>query len=54
MSRLQKLLLVVIPVLLLCAVPLYDWSWQSVELVIFGITLDCWFNLLLSYLGGRK
>ena len=50
----QKFLLVLMPVLLLCSIPFYDWDREAISLVIFGSCLGCWINQLIIYWGTRK
>ncbi|WP_299078163.1 hypothetical protein [uncultured Fretibacterium sp.] len=50
----QKIVLVMVPVLLALAVPLYAWSREGVSFVLFGCALGVWVCTFAGYWRGRR
>ena len=53
-EQMQKIVLVLVPVLLALAVPLYAWSREGVSFALFGCAWGIWVCAFAAYLRGRR
>lgn len=50
----QKVVLVLVPVLLVLVAPLYAWSREGVSFALFGCALGAWACNFAAYWRGRR
>lgn len=53
-EQMQKIVLVLVPVLLALVAPLYAWSREGVSFALFGCALGIWLCAFAAYLRGRR
>lgn len=53
-KEMQKVVLVLVPVLLVLVAPLYAWSREGVSFALFGCALGAWACNFAAYWRGRR
>lgn len=50
----MKAYLILVPLLSIVSVPLYDWSWDGIMFVIYGLCVGVWLCALVRFIRSKR